>query len=553
MRRWEGLALAVVLGIAALLRLPGLDRRGMFDADQGVDMHTLVAFTRDGVVPLLGPQTSVGDFHHGAFYYDLLAPAAAISNGDPVAVTAWIALLGIGAVALTWWLARSIATRMRGPMVGALAGFLGALLLAVSPAAIDESTFIWNPNPIPFFALLSLAAAWRAHTGGRRAWWAVAIGTAGAVMELHVLGIVFLVAIVALGVLELRRDRSVGPALLGGVGIVLLLLVPLLVFDLQNGFSETRAMLAYLTGDRGGIGGGPIVAVAFTLLRVVGWPLVHLVTDAPGLAAAVLAVTVALVAWGLRIAGRSRLKDVGRPVGGEGAAHGGATPDGTGYAWLVGVLAWSVVALAFAAPSLQTVVEGLPNDHYHAFVDPVVVMLIAIPAADLIVRAFSSWRAAHSTPAFAATAALAAGAALLVAVELLRMPPWVDPNGGWAAARDAGTRIVAAVNGAPVTLFGLPTFKRPEAIGFPIEHAGGSILVHVDLMGFPEGTDVIVVACDRLFEGPIGAPCGGPAEDADLATLPDVAAGAVSVDLVDRFDASPRTVVSIYRPASPAP
>ena len=102
MSRFDRLSLLLVTAVAALLRLPGIDARGAFDADQGHDMRTLVAFTRDGLVPLLGPKTSVGEFHHGAFYYFLLAPAAAISNGDPVAVTAFIALLGIGAVVLTW-------------------------------------------------------------------------------------------------------------------------------------------------------------------------------------------------------------------------------------------------------------------------------------------------------------------------------------------------------------------------------------------------------------------------------------------------------------------
>jgi 4-amino-4-deoxy-L-arabinose transferase-like glycosyltransferase len=527
--RREALALVGVLVVAALLRLPGLESRGQFDADQGHDMRTLAAFTREGVVPLLGPKTSVGEFHHGAFYYFLLAPAAALSNDDPVAVTGWLALLGIGAVALTWWLARSIASRMRGATVGSVAGLIAGVLLAVSPAAIDESTFIWNPNAIAFFAMLSLAAAWRAHTGGRRGWWALAIGAAGAVMELHVLGIVFLVAVAALGVLELRRDRGIAPALLGGAAIVVLLLVPLAVWDLHNDFSETRAMVAYLTGDRGSVGGGPIGAIAFTLLRVVGWPLVHLVTDVPQLAAVMVAVTVALVAWGLRM---SR---------GDSAS---------GYAWLVGLLVWSVLALAFAAPSLQTVVAGLPNDHYHAFVDPVVVMLIAIPAADLLVGAFGRWRDSRSPSWFAATAALATGLGLIVAVEIARMPPWLDPNGGWAKARDAGVRVVASAQGAPVTLFGLPDFKLPDAIGFPIEHAGGTLAVHVDLMGFPEGTDLIAIACDRLFEGPIGAACAGPAEDAYLRSLPEIQGGTVALRLIDRFDASPRTSVSVYVPVA---
>ena len=51
---------------------PTSRRAGTWDADQGHDMLVLRAFVRDGVVPLLGPPTSIGDFHHGAA---LLPPA----------------------------------------------------------------------------------------------------------------------------------------------------------------------------------------------------------------------------------------------------------------------------------------------------------------------------------------------------------------------------------------------------------------------------------------------------------------------------------------------
>ena len=108
MSRFDRLALGISVLVAAVMRFPGIEARGRFDADQGHDMLTLLAFTRDGVIPLLGPKTSAGDFHHGAFYYFLLAPAAAISNADPVVVTTFLALLGVGAVALTWWLGRAI-------------------------------------------------------------------------------------------------------------------------------------------------------------------------------------------------------------------------------------------------------------------------------------------------------------------------------------------------------------------------------------------------------------------------------------------------------------
>ncbi len=68
--------------------------RGAWDADQGHDMLVLRALVHDGEVPLLGPPTSIGTFHHGAAYYYLLAPAAFVSDADPVAVTGELALLG---------------------------------------------------------------------------------------------------------------------------------------------------------------------------------------------------------------------------------------------------------------------------------------------------------------------------------------------------------------------------------------------------------------------------------------------------------------------------
>jgi hypothetical protein len=514
--RW---ALPGLLILAGLVRFPNLATRGTWDADQGHDMLVLRTFVRDGVVPLLGPPTSIGDVHHGAWYYYLLSPAAAWTGGDsPLAVVALIALSGILAVGVVWWLARSIA----GPIAGLVAG----LALATSAAAIDESTFIWNPNPIGFFALVSLAAAWRARTGGRPAWWAVAIGAAGAVTQLHVLGVVFLAAMLVLGLLELRRDGGIGVALLGGVGIVALLFVPLLAHELQNDFGEIRGVLAYLAGDTDSLG-DPLGALLFTLLRVVGWPLVGLVTDVPQLALTMLAVTLVLIGWGIRLALRT---------------------NGAGYGWLVGLLAWSTLALAFAAPSLQVVVPGLPNDHYHAFVDPVVVILIAIPASSLLLRGSRVWRATRRPDALAATAIVGAGIGAVLLIELVRMPPWVDPDGGWSKARDAGARVATVTGDAPVALFGLPSFKPPDGIGFPIQYAGGQVRQPIDLFGFPSGTDVFVVTCDRLFEPVMDVPCAGPAEDAFVATLPEVAAGTAHPRLVDRFDASARTSVSVYAP-----
>ena len=126
-------------------------------------------------------------------------------------------------------------------------------------------------------------------------------------------------------------------------------------------------MLDYLAGGDAAPAGGPLVALA-----------VH---AAPGRR---------LAARGPRdrragCGGASARADRRRP-GGVGLC-GRAAPSESALAWLVGILAWSTVALAFAAPSLQRVVAGLPNDHYHAFLDPIVVILLAVPVAALLERA----------------------------------------------------------------------------------------------------------------------------------------------------------------------
>ena len=514
-RDW--LMLGVVLALAAATRLPGLEARAEFDGDQGHDVLTLLRFTRDGVFPLLGPPTSIGDFHHGAFYYLLLAPVAALLNSEPTAVVTAIALMGIAAVGLTWWLARAIG--------GRLAGLIAGVLLALSPAGIDESTFIWNPNPIPLFAALALAAAWRGRQTGHARWWVLALASAGVVFQLHVLGVVFLPPVLALLAVEIRgAARRADPAAvrrlvgagLAGIGLIALLFVPLMINELQTDFGETRHAIDYFTSSpTTGVQVDAFERLVITIFRVIGWPLVGVITGATVGAALGVALTIGLGAWGA-VSARGEQRVALR--------------------WLGGTIAWSALALSILAPSLQTVVAGLPNDHYHAFVDPVVIVLLS--AAGVGIAAPSAGRAAVDVTA---RVLLALALVFVVGQEVSRWPGTADPNGGWPAARVAGERVVATAGTAPVALIDLPGFKTPDGIGFPIVYAGGVVVTD------PWAAAYIVVPCDRLFEGVLGLPCGGPAEDRQMGYLSADGAHPTPT-LVVRFDASPRTSVSIYRP-----
>jgi 4-amino-4-deoxy-L-arabinose transferase-like glycosyltransferase len=513
-RRREILVLPGLLVLAAALRLPDLATRGTWDADQGHDMLTLHALVRDGVIPLLGPPTSIGDVHHGALYYFLLAPAAALTGGDsPLAVVAWIALAGIAAVGVTWWLARSIG----GPAAGLVAG----LAMAISPAAIDESTFIWNPNLIALSSAVALAGAWHAWTSRRPAWWLLAaVGTA-VTMQCHVLGVTLVPVIGALLVADIRRSstaserRALLEVGLGGVAIIALSFLPLAVHELTTNFSEVQAALTYLrtAGDPSTL--APIPRFLVVTSRVVSWPLVGLITA--GLSAAALAVVgvLALAAW--------------RFV----AATG---PERVAVRWLTLGLAWTALALTVISPSLATVIEGLPNDHYHAFADPIVFILVGIGAAAL-------WRAGGRTDGRAVAKVLAGvGLFALVAWAATHQPPAVASDGGFPAAERAAARIETDIREDPIEVRSLPAFKSPEAYTYPLVRDGR----RVDIARQPGGATIagsaLVVLCDSLFEAAIGAPCGGPAE-ATVASSEGYGAP------VDRFQAAPRQTISIYRAA----
>jgi hypothetical protein len=184
-----------------------------------------------------------------------------------------------------------------------------------------------------------------------------------------------------------------------------------------------------------------------------------------------------------------------------------------------------------------------------------VVVLLAVAGTGLLRRA----AAQQLTPSSAAVAggtagrtaalggvALAAALVLVVALEMSRWPPAIDPNGGWLAARLAGARIVDETGLGRVAILGVPEFKTPDAITFPIVYAGGFVGDDIASSQF------VVVPCDRLFETVVRERCGGPAEDQRVAAAETIGADAGSgaaraPQLVDRFDLSPRTSISVYR------
>ncbi len=266
------------------------------------------------------------------------------------------------------------------------------------------------------------------------------------------------------------------------------------------------------------------------------WPLTGLFTDAALAGLIATAVVIAIIVALVRL-GTLRERQAAR--------------------WLGLGLLWTAFALTIISPSLATVIPGLPNDHYHAFADPMVFTLVGLGAGALWrVRprraGLSGAADAAETPAGTpdggrplplGPAVVVAVVALLIAFNLVNQPPAVHPDGGFPAAEAAGARILAATGAdTTITLRSLPDFKSIEAYAYPLIRAGATVRADTGSGPVASSDGALVVICDSLFEESIGAPCGGPAE----AT---VAPAERFGDPVDRFQAAPGRTISIYRGA----
>ena len=259
-------------------------------------------------------------------------------------------------------------------------------------------------------------------------------------------------------------------------------------------------------------------------LRSVAWPLAGLLTDRP--VASLLAVVLAGALTGVALVVRA--------------------PGRWAVAWLLATVAWSVAGLAVLAPSLATITPGLPNDHYHAFLDPLVVALAGVGLARL--SAMGSRRVAAIGPGRVAVplgrVAAVAALVVLVAIGVMGWPPASSPDGGWPLADSAAARVEETLQSLTTRpqlhaeLAGIPGFKSSDAMGFPLTRRG----IVTWAPGTPEAAVVnqLVLVCDPLFEDVVGADCGGPAEGAWLAPR------LRPWRLVDRFGAGPRRIISVY-------
>ncbi len=238
----EKILLILILLFAAFLRLYRIADYMTFLGDEGRDVLVVYNILH-GKLTLLGPTASVGGFFLGPIYYYFMAPFLWLFHYDPVGPAVMVGLLGVATVFLIY--------KIGSEFFGKKAGFVAAILYTISPLVISYARSSWNPNPMPFFTLLTLYVLYKALDKKSLSLFFLCGFLYGIDMQLHYIEI-FVGIIIATYVLSnevlLKSKKDQWKQLLSKIfhdytAILFGFLVgfsPFIVFEIRHGFQDLK-------------------------------------------------------------------------------------------------------------------------------------------------------------------------------------------------------------------------------------------------------------------------------------------------------------------------
>ena len=230
-----GIYVSVGFFFCSILRLYNIQDYLTFLGDEGRDVIIVRRLLVDFDPILIGPGTSIGNMYLGPLYYYMMAPFLLFANFSPVGPAVMVALLSLTTIWLIWYVGRE--------WFSEIAGLTAAALYAVSPVVIIYSRSSWNPNIMPFFALVSIYGIWRVWRHNNFKWMIIIGLTLAFALQSHYLALVLFPVVATFWILSLIqnvRNKKSGDfkslvkfSVIGG-GLFLFLMSPLYIFDARH-------------------------------------------------------------------------------------------------------------------------------------------------------------------------------------------------------------------------------------------------------------------------------------------------------------------------------
>lgn len=240
-KHYQTVLLIFILLIGAYLRLYKISQYLTFLGDEGRDMLVVLHMIVNHKFTLLGPTASVGGFFLGPIYYYFMLPFVWLWRLDPTGAAVMVAVFGIATIYLVY--------RFGNDVFDGWVGLIAASVYALSPLVIAYSRSSWNPNLVPFFALLTAYLLWKSIAADQPKllfWIGVSLGIG---LQLHYL---FLFLFGVVGVWYLLYGRKMSWVKYYGLGVVGFVVgyAPFLAFEVRHGFPNTISIIRFLLSGK---------------------------------------------------------------------------------------------------------------------------------------------------------------------------------------------------------------------------------------------------------------------------------------------------------------
>jgi len=231
---WFGL-----LSLAAFLRFYRLEDLMVYLGDEGRDMLVVMDILKGKNFPLIGPRTSVGNLYLGPLYYYMITPFVWFFKMEPLGPAVFVALLGVVTVPLFFFIVKKLFNQKTA--------LFSTILYLISPLVIEFSRSSWNPNPMPFFCLILMLLLYFWYQTKKPFFLYSSVVCFALMLQLHYIIVLLIPYLIFL---FYRQKNQVGNSkdFWRASIILLLLLSPLVIFDLTHNFVNLRGFAEILQG-----------------------------------------------------------------------------------------------------------------------------------------------------------------------------------------------------------------------------------------------------------------------------------------------------------------
>lgn len=235
----------LILGLAFFLRVYKATELFAYAHDNDLASWIIKDILVNHHLRLIGQQTSVTGVFIGALFYYMQIPFYFIGKMDPVYVTYLTIILGTFSVFSFYY----VFTKMFGNKVG----FIGAIIYAVSNLIVFSDRDVVPTMPVMLWTVWYLYDLYLIYKGKQKSGFILFGVLIALVWHLNIA--LYIISPLSIVAWAFSKQKFQWKYFFLGMGFLVVLSSPLIIFEAKHGFQQTKAIVASITTQRNHIAG----------------------------------------------------------------------------------------------------------------------------------------------------------------------------------------------------------------------------------------------------------------------------------------------------------